>query len=272
MQPSRESKGVVVVILLTLAVAIGSVLITPEPTITDDTTPTPVPTRYSNLISRATPVITVSNPHAGRWLGKGFSSESTTYPPLQLFFDVRVDGTLTGVLSLYPTNPEIPPNAVDLIAKNGCNVEFEGFGGSINGAFVSFTEAIVEVEATTCQVKFYGEVTLIEAVHGVFNAEYSESATLALSQTSELTPLERGKGVFYNYCSACHGSYAEGAPGIPSLDTDQVRVKTDEELLTIINNGVINTVMPAWGNVLTDEEKQGILLLIRDLSVLKNRG
>lgn len=272
MQPSHESNGygVLVVILLTLAVAIGSVLITPEPTITDDTTPSLIPTRY--VVSRATPIPAMVRPQAGRWLGRGFTAESVNHPPLQLFFDVRVDGTLTGVLSLYPTNPEIPPNAVDLIAKNGCNIEFEGFGGSINGSFTSFTQAVVEVEAVTCQVKFYGEITLHEPVRGAFAAEYSESATLALVQDAVLTPLERGKGVFYNYCSACHGSYAEGAPGIPSLDTDQVRVKTDEELLTIINNGILNTVMPAWGNVLTDEDKQGLLLLIRDLSVLKNRA
>lgn len=272
MQPSLESKGygVMVVILLTLAVAIGSVLVTPEPTITDDTTPTPVPTRY--VVARATPIPAMVRPQAGRWLGKGFTPESTNHPPLQLFFDVAVDGTFKGVLSLYPTHTEIPPNAVDLIAKNGCNIEFDGFGGPINGSFKSFTQAVVEVEAVTCEVKFYGNITLIEPVRGVFAAEYSESATLSLAQGAVLTPLERGKGVFYNYCSACHGSYAEGAPGIPSLDTDQVRAKTDEELLTIINNGVLNTVMPAWGNVLSDEEKQGLLLLIRDLSVLKNRA
>ncbi len=263
-----EFKGVILVILLTLAVAIGSVLITREPTIIDTTTPTAAPTRQ--LVTRATPVIAITNPHAGRWMGRGFTSQSPNYPPLQLFFDVTVDGTLTGVLSLYPSNPEIPRNAVDLIAKNGCNVEFDTFEGSINGYFASFMEAFVEVEATRCQVKFFGEITLLEPVRGVFVAEYSESATAQLYQPdAPLTPLERGIGAFLNYCSACHGSYAEGAPGIPSLNTPEAQAKTDEELLTIIKGGVINTVMPAWGNVLTEEERQGIMLLIRDLTALR---
>lgn len=269
MQPTHDSKGIIFVVVLVLAVAIISVLITDHPTIADHTTPTPVPTRY--IVSRATPVVEITNPHAGRWLGKGFASESANYPPLQLFFDVTVEGSLTGVLSLYPSNPEIPRNAVDLIAKNGCNIEFDSFGESINGTFSSFTQASVEVKATTCEVKYYGEVTLIEAVHGVFTAEYSESATVQLYQPdAPLTPLEQGIGAFLNYCSACHGSYAEGAPGIPGWDTDRVHTMTDEQLLTIINNGVLNTVMPAWGHVLTDEQKQGILLIIRDLSVLRS--
>ncbi|MCA9903820.1 MAG: c-type cytochrome, partial [Anaerolineae bacterium] len=116
--------------------------------------------------------------------------------------------------------------------------------------------------------KFYGPVTLGEPLQGEFDVAYDAELTEMIRNPAELTPIERGRRVFATYCSACHGSYAEGLPGIPSLNTDQVRSYTDEQLLTIISNGVINTAMPAWGIVLSPEDLQGAFELVRNIEIL----
>jgi cytochrome c553 len=186
--------------------------------------------------------------------------------PVQLWIDVDELGNVKGVLSIYPNYPEIPQAALSLIQQNGCNVPIESLSTpSITGFFYSETQARIHVNVAECNVKFYGPVVLPNPLRGEFNVAYDAELTDLIRRPRELTPIERGLRVFVQYCSACHGSHAEGMPGIPSLHTDQVRNYTDEQLDSIIRNGVVNTVMPAWGNVLSPEDFAGVIELIRNI-------
>ncbi len=218
-----------------------------------------------------TPVIAIdpSSAQTGRWLWRTFTTEAEAYPPVQLWMDVAEGGSVSGMLSIYPNNPEIPQSALTLIQQNGCNITFESLEAEgISGVIASPTDAYFQVNVTACTVKFYGDVALDAPLTGEFTMSYDEAVTLALLNPEPPTPLERGRSLFSMYCSACHGTYGEGAPGIPSLATDDVRNRTDDELLQIVTNGVINTVMPAWGNVLTPEDLQAVLLLVRNIEIL----
>jgi cytochrome c553 len=202
----------------------------------------------------------------GRWLWTDFRTSAATYPPVQIWMDVSEGGAVDGLFSIYPNYPEIPAAALTLIQQNGCNVSFKTLESeTITGMFVGETEARFKVAVKECNVKFYGGVTLIEPLEGNFVVEYNDVLTQALLNPEPPTPVERGRRVFTMYCSACHGSYGEGMPGIPSLHTDQVRNYTDSQILTIVRNGVINTVMPAWGNVLPEEDIAGVLELVRHI-------
>ncbi|MBK8022130.1 MAG: cytochrome c [Chloroflexi bacterium] len=123
---------------------------------------------------------------------------------------------------------------------------------------------------TECNVKFYGPVTLTQPLQGEFLLAYDEAITQALiaEATRPLTPIERGRNIFTMYCSGCHGSYGEGMPAVPSLMTDQVRGYSDEQLRTIVANGVVGTTMPAWGAVFKPEDLDGVLELVRQIELL----
>jgi mono/diheme cytochrome c family protein len=174
-------------------------------------------------------------------------------------------------VSIFP--PSVPQQAFELVNQQGCRVSFDEETtisapayAVINGA----QTAIVIVNTTACQIKFYGELPLDNPIRGAWLVSYSEAATLALQAEADrpLIPLERGRGVFMSLCSACHGVYGEGAPGIPSLDTDEVRRLTDQQLLDTIRFGRPNTVMVAWGNVLSEEDIAALLVLVRNIGSL----
>ncbi len=229
--------------------------------ITPTARPTPIPPTPT-LPPRVDP----STAAVGRWQWTSYTSDVVDYPPAQVWIDVNDTGAVNGVLSIYPNYPEIPQAALTLIQQNGCNFTIESLNDStVNGFFYSETQARVRVHVTECNVKFYGPVTLLEPLAGEFDIAFDPDLTDLILHPRELTPIERGQRIFAQYCSACHGSYGEGMPAIPSLHTDQVRGYTDEQLDTIVRNGVINTVMPAWGVVLSPEDFAGVIELVRHL-------
>lgn len=214
------------------------------------------------------------HPRQGRWIGTRFKqSGGGELPAMQVLMDVEEDGTLAGKVAFYPLN--LPENAIDLVATNGCNVDFDALVGednAIRGVFTSATSAVIQIDVRECVVKFFGPIAFDLPIQGQFRIEYNERASLSLieDETRVLTPIEVGIGVYANYCSACHGSYGQGAPGVPSLLTEEVRRKSDDDLLETINLGVATTGMPAWGNILAEDEKFGILLLLDDMDVLRD--
>ena len=222
----------------------------------------------------AAPPLTPVDPstvQVGRWQWISFTSNTEAYPPAQLWIDVDDTGSVNGVLSIYPNYPEIPQAALTLIQQNGCNFTVESLGDAaptVSGFFYSATQARMRVNVTECNVKFYGPVSLLEPLSGEFDVAYNAELTDSILNPRELTRIERGQRVFAQFCSACHGAYAEGMPGIPALNTDQVRSYTDEQLDTIIRNGVPNTVMPAWGVVLSLEDFAGVIELVRNIEIL----
>lgn len=247
----------VLLLVLILLVQAYSTVVTPvqaPPT----ATPTPMPLEP----------IDPADATVGRWQWTNFTTEAEVYPPVQLWVDVSIDG-VNGVLSIYPDYDEIPEASRTLIQQNGCNFEIESLNADgVDGFFYSPTQARIQVNVNECNVKFYGPVTLREPLIGEFDIAYDAEMTELILHPRELTPIERGKQVFAQYCSGCHGSYAEGLPDIPALDTDQVRGYTDEQLDTIVRNGVAGTTMPAWGNVLSPENFAGVIELIRNIEIL----
>ncbi len=85
---------------------------------------------------------------------------------------------------------------------------------------------------------------------------------------------ERGKAIYVRLCRSCHGDEgggngpsAETLP-LPPADFRHVRsiLKSDEDLLRVIEHGVVFSPMHAWRGRLADEEMQDVLAYIRLLS------
>ena len=86
--------------------------------------------------------------------------------------------------------------------------------------------------------------------------------------------ITRGKGVYQRHCQACHGAGGLGdGPDAKDLKVALANfhrfssiLKSDEELLRIIEHGVVFSPMHAWRGRLTDGEMQDVVAYIRLLA------
>ncbi len=87
--------------------------------------------------------------------------------------------------------------------------------------------------------------------------------------------ITRGKGVYQRHCRACHGAGGLGdGPDAKDLKVAPANfhrfssiLKSDEELLRIIEHGVVFSPMHAWRGRLTDGEMQDVVAYIRLLAL-----
>lgn len=85
---------------------------------------------------------------------------------------------------------------------------------------------------------------------------------------------ERGKAIYARHCRSCHGDTGGGnGPAAETLplapaDFHHVRsiLKSDEDLLRVIEHGIVFSPMHAWRGRLDDGEMQDVLVYIRLLS------
>jgi mono/diheme cytochrome c family protein len=84
----------------------------------------------------------------------------------------------------------------------------------------------------------------------------------------------RGREAFARACAVCHGldGQATGvpfaaamAPPVPSLASPEVQAYTDGQLHWVIENGLWPSGMPAWKDLLHDEEIWRLVLYLRHL-------
>lgn len=90
---------------------------------------------------------------------------------------------------------------------------------------------------------------------------------------ASLPDLERGKAIYEQRCLECHGAQGKGdgvkapflSPRPGNLVSAATSAKSDQDLLKIIANGRPRTAMPAWRDVLSEEECRQVLHYIRSL-------
>jgi mono/diheme cytochrome c family protein len=89
----------------------------------------------------------------------------------------------------------------------------------------------------------------------------------------DIVLLERGRSIYDERCAVCHGAQGKGdgpeapflSPRPGSLISAATSIKSDAELLAIIDNGKPRTAMLAWKDTLTEEQRHDVLAYIRTL-------
>ena len=64
-------------------------------------------------------------------------------------------------------------------------------------------------------------------------------------------------------CGSCHGLEMHGGLG-PPLTPDALEARHDDYLHTVITHGVPGTPMPGWGGMLSEEDVQWLVELMRE--------
>lgn len=199
----------------------------------------------------------------GYWGGQDHFGETDIIPAIT--FQVREDGTLYGNLIFYPT--DVPENAAELIAKNGCLVGFDTAdeNHAIHTYFTSDAEGYVTYWADSCNVKFFGDIPFTKTISGLWQVNRQPELAPVVE---DATPIEIGIGIFDSLCSSCHGAYGDGNSDVPPLNGEEIAAMSDEEIINIIVNGVPNTEMGPWAAAMSDEQREGIIALLRDMDAL----
>ncbi|MGV7229325.1 MAG: c-type cytochrome [Nitrospirales bacterium] len=91
----------------------------------------------------------------------------------------------------------------------------------------------------------------------------------ASSISTDKGNLSKGKAVYTTFCMNCHGTKGHGDGPVgqmlipPAADLTTLGEKSDEEILTTIQNGRPGTAMPSWKNDLSVQDIADVLTYIR---------
>jgi cytochrome c oxidase cbb3-type subunit III len=86
---------------------------------------------------------------------------------------------------------------------------------------------------------------------------------------------EVGRLVYANYCATCHGETGKGdgalsrmLPFKPADHTDAKKMgeMTNDHLVKVVSNGVSDSYMPGWKNILSEPEIRAVVSYVRLLS------
>ena len=115
------------------------------------------------------------------------------------------------------------------------------------------------------QDQYEQEMAAAEAKYGPMFASYGAMEVSQLIEDPKALGI--GKSLFANYCSQCHGSTAQGAPGFPNLtDNDWLYGGDAAKIEFAILNGRTG-VMPALGAVLgTDADLDTMVEYVRSMA------
>jgi len=95
------------------------------------------------------------------------------------------------------------------------------------------------------------------------------AAWLALSPSAsaaEGNP-NAGRAIYDKHCIACHGKTGKGIGSLPDLsDAKTLAGQSDAQLFDKITNGGRGSGMPAWGSVLSEQQRWDVLVYVKTLA------
>lgn len=114
------------------------------------------------------------------------------------------------------------------------------------------------------QDQYERELAAANERYGELYEKYSRERLTVLAANPDA--IKTGERLFVNYCAACHGSDARGAPGYPNLrDGDSLWGGDPQTIEFTILNGR-QAAMPAWGQVLGKDGVANVAEYVLSLS------
>ncbi len=112
--------------------------------------------------------------------------------------------------------------------------------------------------------QFEDEMQQAEDTYGPIYDQFKNIEVAKLAEDEDA--LKVGERLYASYCTTCHGSDARGARGFPNLrDNDWLYGGEAETIKTTIMQGR-NGAMPAWGEMLSEEDVFNVVSYVEQLS------
>ena len=240
-------------------------------------------------------------PATGTWSGTAYFGPAENPMHAGMTFEVREDLSITGEILFRFEYENMSIELDHLVRTQGCALIFttlEPESDPVSGYFIDTFEALGQFKAMNCHLDGYGELVFARPVIGVWRAQRdsaSESlaanppvshtevspAAIPAAATSAQTPpretttrddpalLSMGAELFLDTCSECHGTDAAGAPGVPDLTSREVQRQKDAAIIQTIRMGVAGTEMTPYRALLSEEQINALVAVIRNPDVLK---
>lgn len=77
--------------------------------------------------------------------------------------------------------------------------------------------------------------------------------------------LTQARGIYNERCAACHGTNGEGLIGPNLTDRNWLHGNSVGEIAVVMNEGVLSKGMPAWGQVLSQDDLVAIVGFVKSL-------
>jgi cbb3-type cytochrome c oxidase subunit III len=97
---------------------------------------------------------------------------------------------------------------------------------------------------------------------------------LAGTRAFPATAHRSGAAIYKQRCAACHGARGKGAPGLKApdfTDPEWQASTTDKAMTDIITLGKKDSPMPAFNNILREEEIGAVVTYVRSLNRRKKK-
>ena len=114
--------------------------------------------------------------------------------------------------------------------------------------------------------QYRSEVAAADAIYGPIYARYGSMPVETLAADPEARKI--GQRLFLNYCTACHGSDAGGAPGYPNLRDEAWKWGGTPEAIEATITGGRQALMPTWEPALG---KDGVKEVVQYVLSFTNR-
>ncbi len=93
-------------------------------------------------------------------------------------------------------------------------------------------------------------------------------------EVSSQPDIDQGREIYQTHCLECHRASGQGDGGqattlMPppgNLVSEAIAMKTDDELFTVITEGMPGTPMPGWKDQLSLDDRRNVLAYIRSLA------
>ena len=151
------------------------------------------------------------------------------------------------------------------------------FFATIIFSFIYYTHyeisgvALSQVDELNIEMKKIESLKQASAAKG---SSYSDEQLLAMMTASGVK--EQGAQVFTAKCAACHGQNGEGLIGPNLTDRFWIHGKgSGQDILTVVQKGVLDKGMPAWQGVIPDAEVIAVsahLFAIKGTAVLNGKA
>lgn len=113
--------------------------------------------------------------------------------------------------------------------------------------------------------EYLAEKAKVEAKIAANGPQINELAEQVNGAMANEASLQVGANVFSQQCAVCHGQQGEGLIGPNLTDRHFIHGNSAESVLTVINEGALQKGMPAWGQILSQEQLVHVTAFVKSL-------
>ncbi|MDX1547056.1 MAG: cbb3-type cytochrome c oxidase N-terminal domain-containing protein [Rhodothermales bacterium] len=109
------------------------------------------------------------------------------------------------------------------------------------------------------------ELAVMRETYAAANPDAAVDAATLAAFAEDPARVEAGAVHYAAQCAACHGDQGQGLIGPNLADAYWIHGGTDEDVYTVISEGVLEKGMPAWQGTFSPEERAEIVAFVRSL-------